>query len=99
MAFFASFSIRNTFFDLRFGRSDFKAIGTDEVRRGRALDYMLKYLKKSGERVIYSRGLPSELELPILDFDIIVEYESGGVQKAVISEDMLYLRDDVWIFE
>lgn len=50
----------NSWFEKRYGRNDFMPITSDLVKRGPTLDYILKYIQKTGERIIYSRGIPSE---------------------------------------
>lgn len=49
---------QNTYFLERYGRNDFEPLGTaDEVRR--SLGYLMKYIEKSGERLIYGGDLPT----------------------------------------
>ena len=52
----------NTWFEKRFGRNDFAEICADEVNRGGVLEYVLKYIEKTGERIVYSRGIPTEIK-------------------------------------
>jgi len=85
---------RNTFFDLRFGRTDFTALSASDVRRGTVLNYLLKYLQKSGERIIYSRGVPTDVTVRIPEKDVVLEY-IDYVEKAIIADDCLVLSDDV----
>ena len=47
---------QNSFFAKRFGRNDFERI-EDKNRIGDALAYIMKYIEKSGEKIVYSRGL------------------------------------------
>lgn len=64
---------QNTFFNERFGRSDFNAIShQSEVED--SVYYMLKYITKNDERVVYSRGLKSYIVADILDEDIVCPY-------------------------
>ena len=46
---------QNSFFAKRFGRNDFEKI-EDKNRLGDALAYIMKYIEKSGEKIVYSRG-------------------------------------------
>ena len=48
---------QNTYFNERFGRSDFEEIVNDEVL-GDAMLYIMKYIEKSGERIVYYGDLP-----------------------------------------
>ena len=48
---------QNTYFNERFGRSDFEEI-VDTGVLGDAMAYIMKYIEKSGERIVYSKNLP-----------------------------------------
>ena len=73
------------FFGKKFGRNDFKEI--PNVRfMGEALAYLMKYLEKTGEKVVYSRGLSQYIVSDILDDDIVCpmgQYE----QKLLLFDD------------
>lgn len=58
---------QNTYFNMRFGRSDFETINN----LGSAIAYLIKYIEKSGERLVYSKGLPTYFISDILDDDVI----------------------------
>ena len=62
-------TVQNTYCNTYFGRSDFEEI--DEHLTAEALRYMLKYIEKTGERIVYSRGLYQYFISDILDEDII----------------------------
>ena len=49
---------QNTFFNKKFGRSDFEKIIKKPRAYLSAIEYILKYISKTGERIVYSRGLP-----------------------------------------
>ncbi len=66
-------SVQNSFFNERFGRSDFDAIVCNKSVSD-SVNYMLKYLSKSDEKVVYSRGLKTYLVADILDEDILCPY-------------------------
>ena len=44
-------SNQSTYFNEKFGRSDFKEIDEQEKRLGNALAYLMKYIEKSGEKL------------------------------------------------
>lgn len=46
---------QNTYFLERFGRNDFKPIDKNELNQ--AVRYLTKYMEKTGERIVYSKGL------------------------------------------
>lgn len=62
-------TLQNTYFNERFGRSDFEPI-TDRTLLGNATAYLMKYIEKSGEKLVYSRGLPYFIS-DIMEEDII----------------------------
>ena len=47
--------VQNTYFNEKFGRSDFENID-DNRKMGAAVAYILKYIEKSGEHIVYSRS-------------------------------------------
>ena len=59
---------QNTFFLERFGRNDFKEINQYGIED--AVSYITKYISKTGERVIYSRGLQTYFITDIVEDDI-----------------------------
>lgn len=67
-------AVRNTFFDARFGRSDFKRLTAEELRHGGVMDYLLKYMQKTGERIVYSRGIEMEEIVELSEDRIAFEY-------------------------
>ncbi len=62
-------TVQNTYFNERFGRSDFEKI-VDNHRIGDALAYLMKYIEKSGEKIVYSKGLPQFFISDIMDDDV-----------------------------
>ncbi len=63
-------TIQNTYFNERFGRSDFKTVD-DRSMLGEAIAYLTKYMEKTGEKMVYSKGLPQFFISDIMDEDII----------------------------
>ena len=62
-------TVQNTYFNEHFGRSDFEKI-IDNHRIGDALAYLMKYIEKSGEKIVYSKGLPQFFISDIMDEDV-----------------------------
>ena len=73
-----------TYFNDRFGRSDFEAI-TDKTTLGSAVAYIMKYLEKTGEKIVYSKGLPQYFISDIMDEDIICPF--GMEDKKLLLYD------------
>lgn len=63
-------TLQNTHFNDRYGRSDFEPID-DKNAVGDAVAYLLKYIEKTGEKIVYSRGLPQYFISDIMDEDIV----------------------------
>lgn len=59
-----------TYFAFRFGRNDFEAI-TDTEKLRNAVAYIMKYLEKTGEKIVYSKGLPQYFISDIIEDDVI----------------------------
>lgn len=59
---------QNTYFLKRFGRNDFKKICKQELNS--TIRYLTKYMEKSGEKIVYSRGLPTYFVSDIIEDDI-----------------------------
>ena len=49
-------TLQNLFFTERFGRNDFEPL--DDYVKNDALAYIMKYIEKTGEKIVYSKGLP-----------------------------------------
>lgn len=64
---------QNTYFNDRFGRTDFETI-KDKSTLGSAVAYIMKYLEKTGEKIVYSKGLPQYFISDIMDEDILCPY-------------------------
>jgi len=61
---------QNTFFLERFGRNDFKEI-INNIGVNDAVNYIMKYIRKTGEKVIYSKHLQTYFVADILDDDVV----------------------------
>ena len=64
---------QNTHFSKHFGRNDFKKIEVPwDITQ--SVKYLLKYIEKSGERLVYGGKLPTYFKSDILDEDIACGY-------------------------
>ena len=64
---------QNTFFAKRFGRNEFRPINhVSEMPQ--AVQYLVKYIEKSGGKLIYSRGLYQYFVTDIMEEDIVCPY-------------------------
>ena len=81
--------VENTFFADRFGINEFHEI-PNRKGVGGWVDYILKYLFKSGEKAIYSRAVPTELVKMVQD-EQIAAMMFDFVQKFVLCDDAFTL--------
>lgn len=82
---------QNTYFNERFGRSDFKEISDNFFGIREAVKYIIKYIEKSGERIVYSKGLYSFFRSDITDDDILCKY---GIDDEKYPCDNKYILAD-----
>ena len=61
-------TLQNSYFTERFGRNDFAPIKKNSF--GNATAYLMKYIGKSDERIVYSKNTPAYFISDILDGDV-----------------------------
>jgi len=81
---------QSLYFNERFGRSDFEEIKSKN-RIGEALAYLMKYLEKSGERIVYSKGLPQYFISDISEEDVVC--------RVGVEDRKLLLYDDFCCYD
>ena len=82
---------QNSYFLERYGRNDFQALGSPmEIQH--SLGYMMKYIEKSGERLIYGGKLPTYFVSDIMDEDIICPCGIDD-RKAVLADDFTCIKN------
>ena len=82
---------QNTYFLERYGRNDFQQLGSpEEVQH--SLGYLMKYIEKSGERLIYGGKLPTYFVSDVIDEDILAPYGIDD-RKAILADDFTCMMD------
>ena len=82
---------QNTYFLERYGRNDFQQLGSpEEVQH--SLGYLMKYIEKSGERLVYGGKLPTYFESDVADEDILAPYGIDD-RKAILADDFTCMMD------
>ena len=84
----------NTFFDESFGMSDFQELNPILLKRGGTLKYLIKYIAKTGEKIIYSRGIPTEVCIELAESDIVGKFFKY-VTKYVLWDDIIDWERDI----
>ena len=85
----------NDFFERKFGRNDFEELNIMEMKNGSAVAYILKYLRKTGERIVYSRGIPTEISKTLDDRVFAAEITDDYVPKFVIFDNVIKWDRDI----
>lgn len=83
-------TIQNTYFNEHFGRSDFEEV-EDRTLLGNAIAYILKYIEKTDEKIVYSKGLPQYFHSDILDEDVVCRIGQEE-KKLLLYDDFLCLN-------
>ena len=82
---------QNTYFLERYGRNDFQALGSPmEVQH--SLGYLMKYIEKSGERLIYGGNLPTYFVSDVMDEDVICPFGIDD-RKAILADNFTCISD------
>lgn len=88
----------NDFFQKSFGRNDFEELNEMELKHGQTLNYLLKYIGKTGERIVYSRGIPTEIYRKVNENDIVTEMQDF-VTKFILFDDVISWERDIMHFK
>ncbi len=84
-------TLQNTHFLKEFGRNDFEPLGRkEEVTQ--SVKYLLKYIEKSGEKLIYGGKLPTTFNSDILDEEVICGYGVDD-RKLILSDKFTCIMD------
>lgn len=84
----------NSFFEKNFGRNDFEELGQMELQYSNTIDYILKYISKTNEKLYYSRGIPTEICIRLDKREIVTEF-TDFVQKFVLFDDTIDWERDI----
>lgn len=84
----------NDFFQKAFGRNDFTELNKMQLKHGKMIDYIVKYIGKTDEKIVYSRGIPTEVFMKLTDEHIITEF-TDFVQKFVLFDNVVDWERDI----
>lgn len=87
---------QNSFFLDKFGRNDFREFEPLELKVGNTINYLLKYIGKSNERICYSRGIAAYLEMELPSSDLACDI-AGFVVRYVLYDDVINSSDNTKI--
>ena len=83
-------SIQSIYFNERFGRTDFKEL--DPRLLNFSIKYLLKYIEKTGEKIVYSKGLYQYFISDIMDEDVLCR--TGQEDKKLLLFDNFNCWDE-----
>ena len=78
-------TLQNSYFNKKFGRSDFEEI-KNNIDKHKELSYIMKYLEKTEEKIVYSKGLFQYFISDIMDEDIVCTIEQED-NKLLLFDD------------
>ncbi len=88
-------TLQNSYFEKRFGRNDFSPINSKSPK-GTAAAYLMKYIGKTDERVVYSKGTYAYFVSDILNDDIACTYGQED-KKFVLFDNFSCFTDGCYI--
>ena len=74
---------QSTYFNERFGRTTFEELDPQTI--GPAIAYLVKYIEKTGEKIVYSKNLPQYFISDIMDDDVVCRI--GQEEKKLLLSD------------
>lgn len=84
-------TLQNSYFSERFGRNDCQRLGTKkEIELSK--NYLMKYIGKSGERLVYSRNVPAYIRTDISEDDLALPMDAEN-QKYLLFDDFHCYKD------
>ena len=89
-------TLQNSYFTERFGRNDFEPINKQEIPNATA--YLMKYIEKSGERIVYSKNTPAYFISDILDDDVVCTIGQED-RKLLLFDNFICFDDGVHVGE
>ena len=85
---------QNSYFNEEFGRSDFEPLNIQSI--GGAIAYIVKYLEKTGEKIVYSKGLPQFFISDVMDEDVVCPFGLED-KKLLLYDDFLCWDEGVLV--
>jgi hypothetical protein len=89
-------TLQNTYFTKRFGRNDFEQIDTIDLAT--TASYLMKYIEKSGERIVCSKGVKTYFISDIIDDDVVCTIGNED-RKILLFDDFSCFDEGVYVGE
>ena len=88
---------QNSHFLKRFGRNDFKELEMQEDA-DKAVRYLIKYIEKSNEKLVFSRGLPTYFLSDVMEDDVVCKMGMYD-QKLLLFDNFICWDDGEYVGE
>lgn len=88
--------LQNDHFWEIFGKNDFAPLNPKRLKA--AVEYCSKYMQKSGERIRYSRGIPSEILLDLQHDDMYLDYFAADSIMSLLVDGRISWERDIAVF-
>ena len=85
----------NNFFAAAFGVNDFTEIDDAAIHHGGTVEYILKYMEKQGERIVYSHGIMTAICKKLTATDIITEFLHYGCETCLLFDNTVSWERDI----
>ena len=85
---------QNSYFNEEFGRSDFEPLDIQSI--GGAIAYIVKVREKTGEKIVYSKGLPQFFVSDVMDEDVVCPFGLED-KKLLLYDDFLCWDEGVLV--
>jgi len=82
-------SFINEDFEKKIGRNDFKPINIYDLTFKKSLDYIIKYIGKTDEKIVYSRGLKNDFYCLVNYKDNLICKENNNSPYYIIGDETL----------
>lgn len=83
-----------TYFSERFGRNEFDKLDTSAHTQNAHIGYITKYIAKSGEKIFYSKGMPTYLLMKLNRSDVAcksnVLIKKREITRYVVADDIAF---------
>jgi len=89
-------TLKNTYFTERFGRNDFDLISKADLAH--TATYLMKYIEKSGERIVCSKGVKTYFVSDILEDDVICTIGNED-RKLLLFDNFSCFDEGVYVGE
>ena len=83
----------NTYFNDLCGSTIFEELDSHGLKE--SLDYLLKYIEKTGDRLVYSKGLPQYVLCDVMDDDILCPHDPDSGKMILMPDHRCIVEGEI----